>query len=564
MRLLVTMITSLVLASGVAQTRQTDYTNCSMGFVGSAGEVLVPFEYDYLPLEYDTLMPARKGEKMGLIRGDGKVLIPFEYTQIKRLGSSWMLVTKERGIRPKWGLLDAKGQQLLPPEYEEIGLVDTSWIWGRKSDRTVQLLDKSGQVLFTAPRSDGPTQLQPGVDQQSVFIRRQQSTVPSSFVDLQGQPLNPPGLEGAIWSNGKYLIVKRERKYGLVDASGKILLPAEYFSMEPLPNGYFSVEDARWQKGVVNAEGQFLMKEKQSIVCLGDRSSDYYSPTVPNPGLGVFDPQGKRWHEGCQALPLINPTWDYLPECQYQRYSWLWNHKKEQYGLMRADGKLILPVRYLKIDYASERHPILAYQREANNSWSAMAYNLEGNALLKTSFFRLDFTESPCLLFGQKTADGRWGFISIGQPESAEFLYDSMKVEKDRGIMAYKGADQIRFSLAGEEVKPKVTSIQGTTSPGADPSFPGGNQALMNYISKQLKYPEEARKQGIEGIVVLQFTVEEDGQLTEISLRKDIGGGCGEEAIRLLKNMPSWVPAAAQGKPVRRTKMTLPVKFKLN
>ena len=225
---------------------------------------------------------------------------------------------------------------------------------------------------------------------------------------------------------------------------------------------------------------------------------------------------------------------------------------------MRADGKLILPVRYLKIDYASERHPILAYQREANNSWSAMAYDLEGNSLWKNPFFRLDFTESPCLLFGQKKPDGRWGFIPMDQPESAELLYDSMKVEKNRGILAYKGAEQFRFSLAGEPVK------QTAAPSSAEPSFPGGDRALMNYIANQLKYPEEARKQGIEGIVVLQFTVEEDGRLTEISLRKDLGGGCGEEAIRLLKNMPPWVPAAAQGKPVRRTKMTLPVKFKLN
>ncbi len=557
MRLIIIIVTCLGLVNGLAQTRKMDYTNCSMGFVNSAGEVLVPFEYDYLPQQYDILLLARKGKKLGLIRGDGSVFLPFEYTQIQRLGS-WILVTNERGIRPKWGLLDAKGQQLLPPEYEEIGLVDTSWIWGRKSDRTVQLLDKNGQVLFTGPRSDGPTQLQPGFDRQSVFIRRQQSTVPPSWVDLQGQPLNPPGLEEAIWSNGKQVIVKRERKYGLVDLTGKVLLPVEYFSMQPLPNGHFSVEDARWQKGVVNAEGQFLMKEKQSIVCLGDQPGDYYSPTVPNPGLGVFDPRGKRWHEGCQALPLINPTWDYLPECQYQRYSWLWNHKNEQHGLMRADGKLILPVRYLKIDYASERHPILAYQREANNGWSAMAYDLEGNSLWKSPFFRLDFTESPCLLFGQKTADGPWGFIPMDQPESAELLYDSMKVEKNRGILAYKGAEQFRFSLAGEPVK------QTAAPSSAEPSFPGGDRALMNYIAKHLKYPEEARKQGIEGIVVLQFTVEEDGRLTEISLRKDLGGGCGEEAIRLLKNMPPWVPAAAQGKPVRRTKMTLPVKFKLN
>ena len=59
MRLIIIVVTCLGLVNGLAQTRKMDYTNCSMGFVNSAGEVLVPFEYDYLPQQYDTLLLAR-------------------------------------------------------------------------------------------------------------------------------------------------------------------------------------------------------------------------------------------------------------------------------------------------------------------------------------------------------------------------------------------------------------------------------------------------------------------------------------------------------------------------
>ena len=92
------------------------------------------------------------------------------------------------------------------------------------------------------------------------------------------------------------------------------------------------------------------------------------------------------------------------------------------------------------------------------------------------------------------------------------------------------------------------------------PSFPGGNEALVRYIQKNLRYPQIAIDSGIQGIVYTTFVVESDGSLSALKILKGIGGGCDEEAIRLIKAMPNWVPGKQANKIVR-VQYNLPIKF---
>ena len=93
-----------------------------------------------------------------------------------------------------------------------------------------------------------------------------------------------------------------------------------------------------------------------------------------------------------------------------------------------------------------------------------------------------------------------------------------------------------------------------------DPVFPGGMEALYRYIEKNLRYPQEAQKAHISGKVFVTFVIEKDGSVSNVKLLRDIGGGCGEEAIRLVKAMPRWTPGKEKGKVVR-TQFNLPVPF---
>lgn len=95
-------------------------------------------------------------------------------------------------------------------------------------------------------------------------------------------------------------------------------------------------------------------------------------------------------------------------------------------------------------------------------------------------------------------------------------------------------------------------------------SFVGGNDAMMQFVQTNLKYPEAEQKANIEGVCYINFVVEKDGSLNNVKVLKGVnkGPGCDAECIRLIKSMPKWKPAKKDGKAVR-VYFTLPIKFKL-
>ncbi len=94
------------------------------------------------------------------------------------------------------------------------------------------------------------------------------------------------------------------------------------------------------------------------------------------------------------------------------------------------------------------------------------------------------------------------------------------------------------------------------------PEYPGGEPALYKYLAENIKYPQMAKESGIQGRVFVTFVVEKDGRVTDVRVLRGIGGGCDEEAIRVVQNMPKWTPGKQRGKSVR-VQYNLPVKFTL-
>ena len=94
------------------------------------------------------------------------------------------------------------------------------------------------------------------------------------------------------------------------------------------------------------------------------------------------------------------------------------------------------------------------------------------------------------------------------------------------------------------------------------PSFPGGPQALLNYLSEHINYPEGYEETCVQGRVVITFVVEKDGSLSDITVVKSLEKAFDEEALRAVKSMPNWIPGMQDGKPVR-VKYTVPVNFRL-
>ena len=94
------------------------------------------------------------------------------------------------------------------------------------------------------------------------------------------------------------------------------------------------------------------------------------------------------------------------------------------------------------------------------------------------------------------------------------------------------------------------------------PEFPGGDKGFHQFIADNVKYPAEAKEKGIRGIVYVNFIVEPDGSVSDIKVLRGIGGGCDEEAVRVVESMPKFKPGIQNGEAVR-VSYTVPVIFRL-
>lgn len=118
--------------------------------------------------------------------------------------------------------------------------------------------------------------------------------------------------------------------------------------------------------------------------------------------------------------------------------------------------------------------------------------------------------------------------------------------------------------FVGEQMEANNESLDGDVflSVEENPEFHGGPAKLLEYIQKNLEYPEAARENEIQGRVFVGFIVEEDGSVSNVKILRGIGYGCDEEAIRLVNSLPKFKPGKQRGKPIR-VYYTLPIVFKL-
>ncbi|HOV56103.1 MAG TPA: energy transducer TonB [Bacteroidales bacterium] len=145
-----------------------------------------------------------------------------------------------------------------------------------------------------------------------------------------------------------------------------------------------------------------------------------------------------------------------------------------------------------------------------------------------------------------------------------EIVDDDVVVEDEINVDIEARADQAvqAYVPVMTEEEPAPVAEEIFTFVEEYPEFPGGDKALREYILNNIKYPEVARTSGITGTVYVQFVVEKDGSISDVKVVRGIGGGCDEEAVRVVKSMPRWKPGKQRGQPVR-VYFTLPIEFKL-
>ena len=95
------------------------------------------------------------------------------------------------------------------------------------------------------------------------------------------------------------------------------------------------------------------------------------------------------------------------------------------------------------------------------------------------------------------------------------------------------------------------------------PEYPGGNQAVLEYLRTQIKYPTVCRENRIEGRVVVSFTINKDGSVTDCQVVRGVHPALDSEAVRVVSNMQAWRPGYINGNPVR-VRYSIPINFRLN
>ena len=146
----------------------------------------------------------------------------------------------------------------------------------------------------------------------------------------------------------------------------------------------------------------------------------------------------------------------------------------------------------------------------------------------------------------------------IEVPDEEE-IEEEIEVELDVEVTEETVIEDIVFEEAPEEeeVEEVFTIVED------QPEFPGGMAAFYKFVGDNMDYPSQARRMGIEGRVYVQFVVDKDGSVTEVTAVKGIGAGCDEEAERVLRTAPKFKPGKQRGRAVK-VRMVLPIIFKLS
>ncbi|MCL1934587.1 MAG: TonB family protein [Candidatus Azobacteroides sp.] len=173
---------------------------------------------------------------------------------------------------------------------------------------------------------------------------------------------------------------------------------------------------------------------------------------------------------------------------------------------------------------------------------------------------------------GIKTEESESGSIAPPEISKPEIVYedyviaDDVPVVKEDTAIAFshsKSDEKPITPVKNETVIPNETDTDTVTAASTEvlPQFPGGQTALIRFIYENIRYPSTALKQRIEGRVWCSFIVEPDGSVSNVQLEKGVYIFLDEEAVRVLKNMPAWIPGRTKGENVA-IKVYIPIVFK--
>lgn len=372
----------------------------------------------------------------------------------------------------------------------------------------------------------------------------------AGLIDFQKNVVVPFEFERVEYQGGYDNFVhvwQPDGRCGIWNLQGREVLAPRFFAVTKKERGFFKVQDFETKKvGIVDSLGNIHLPLEYEG-CDVQMSPGNYFNASKGMGSALFDPSGKQLTEFGYLNFSCNP---YSPELVFAQ------KPGRKYDVLDKNGAVlpIPPVHSFKFF----THVIQVQRDDVYAFWFP-----DGRQVTDFKYQEVDrfFSEykarqiekelgivAPVAVIGKAVHNGKQVFITN----------EGKEMTLPAGASGTTPKPQQKPEPPGEQSSQKVL-----TDIDKEPEFPGGQAAFNKFVADNLKYPTIASENGVEGTVVLNFVVEEDGRITNIEIRRDIGNGCGTEAMRLVRAMPKWVPGQHNGRPVR-VMYTLPVLFKLN
>lgn len=467
----------------------------------------------------------RRASGVGLVNQQGDVLIPFEFSRIRLGLPGHFIAEKLDGSTYQRGVFDAMGKVIIPLSRQGIHPLDGTYLVG--NDEGEGIFSREGRAILPAKYEFG-----------RAYIPSDYGKIPNSHPE-------------------RYFEVrdKGPRQHGIYRKDGTEITPIKYFDVRYYSEEHPILAALPLMPGE-NFERQFALDFRgQPLLPTGYFSLDFTAD--PRVLLGSKTVLGARGFISLDA-----------PEQAEFVYEWL----------------VRMPNGYFR-GKKGDRHALFSPSAKLLREDAFTGMGDPSKEDFET--FRATKGTSGRLVAVASRRD--WSFPKfIGINERGEiFLLDrntlppppSPPIAKAEPHESDEAPPQIMEEVAVKASAPVLEAMESVPLPPApvassdkvwqpmevekQPEFPGGKDALGQFLGKNMSYPLLARENGIQGMVVVKFIIEPDGALSNAALVRDIGGGCGKEALRLVQAMPRWSPGMKNGVAMR-VQWTQPMKFSLH
>ena len=522
------------------------------GAIDTKGNIVVDLRCDYLEFFDNGVGIYEIDDKRGLINVKGKEITPPVFDIIRYIGEGLFLVsveTPDGSYETK--VIDAEGKTVIPPIYDSVFSFKNGMAVACKEDKWGAINLKGNEVVPFIYDDIG-YYFQEGC----LKVSKDEKW---GFVNQKGKLVVP-----IIYSDAGDFVdgtapVCKNGKWGIIDSTGRVIVPFEYDWITNFTDGLACAEK----------DGHEFFIDRRGRKAIGNQRNYSISPFFNNAAIvSTFNPDDYRYYYG-----LINKKGVLITDCIYieiiPREDGYFCVRKDAEGLLDNTGRLLFPCKYYEIGKFDNN--LVSVKGADLNKYGII--NSKGEVVLD---FKYDYIGD--LGDGIRCAglNDKYGYINNNGDVVIPFSYDTVEsfsngiavvgvnkeTEKDKVVEVSNSGDAQKELPTPIMTDPIEDTIYSSVDTDPDPEFPGGDTKMVQWIHKNLCYPESAKEEGIEGRAFVRFIVEKDGSISSPQIVKGVSKELDWEALRLIKAMPKWTPGLVDGKPVRCYFM-IPITFRL-